>query len=479
MSPRIPEPMLVVPELEAWLADEVGLITRQDVRAKARRLASYLNMAYFGAAPHRNPVIGRWARHRPTLDWVLHASSFRGPALRKAFGEDYKRLLRRFFDFPEANEGYSSGIGRENRQARQQRLTKAYLLTSATVEALDTIWRTDAPAIVRDKHTGKRLTAKQFPPNGVLATGYGSLHVPGLLAIDATRLTDTVDEVERQTPTNVVLRAEHLRVLRELFHARKWVNTIGGIPNLYTDRPADGDTDGSGRLNGIGPLHIQGMSRRARSYVLQGTGWRDYDFRKCHPTIFVALADAYSVRPALLSDYLVNPDSWGSALASRLDIHEGKVKQLMNSLLYGLPITTWPKSALVRLVGQANAARLEDDAEFRVLLSGIATASKEIVCRHQHGEFIENVVGKRTNIKSPVNRSNRTAKLLSHVLNGYEVWALNVACGGANDIKALIHDGFVSASQKDEAMIEARIAEQSYQQFGFTIPLRLNEKQVF
>jgi hypothetical protein len=280
-----------------------------------------------------------------------------------------------------------------------------------------------------------------------------------------------------------------IRVVRELYRARQWVRAFGGIPNLYSDYHGTDPTENNGRLWGAGEYHPQRIKRIALPLIFGGTGWRDYDFRLCHPTIMVALAAAYHTPMPLLADYVDNRDAWVERLSDHLDIRRASIKELMNSALYGAPLSLNPRSSVYGLVGHRGVALLKSYQPYLDLRAEIRGASKVIVRNHVVGDHVQNAVGKRRSLQRATRRRGKssykqpraefTRKLLSHVLTGYEAWALNVVCRNRDDVLVLMHDGFICASERDENRLQALIVQESNRQFGFVISLKLSLKTDF
>lgn len=476
---------LRLPELERWLVDDLRQVTRQGVSKKAAHIERYLELAYFGMRPHAKPLFGE-IRGRTWRERMLGTSSFSSRLLERGLGGStgrYRDIIKRYWDFPERNENYVAprpGI---------PGITKPYILNRQTTAKLNEIWRNDSPGLFRNAVTGRRLNASNFPKNGIVKTSFSSLSVPGILPVDCHMLRETIREQrviggEDGEGVKVHKAGTHVRTLRELYRAKKWVLGLGGIPNLYRDYKGDDPARGSGRLWGVGTPHIQSMSRESRVLLLKGSGWHDYDFEACHPTIFAALCRGYGVPLEILPQYLSDRPAWRSQLASDLEIREGKVKNLMNSVLYELPISTWPGSSLTTLLGRDGAARIRDYQPFRDLLNEVRLGATAIVREHRQGDVIVNAVNKVRNARirprqgAPF-RGEHRRKLCSHVLSGYEAWAVNLVCVGESDIMAVIHDGFITEHSKDLFRLNQLVCETSKNQFKIEIPLTLSEKHCF
>jgi hypothetical protein len=482
------EPSLELPELSEWIEEEVGhLFVRQRER-KLGYVRYLLDAAFFRRLPHKNPIRYGSLKTSSLHDQFFEASAFNSRDLADQLGDSYRAALTRFFDFAPENEGYS----------REYKTTKAYHLNERTLAKLIDVWRNSSSSRVINKVNGEVLTVDDLPDNGVLRPRKIGIHVPSLIPLSSDHIDRLIqweesegDASGRNVPTH--RRPRFVRRLRALYRARHYARLLGGIPNLYVDtREADWRTDGDGRLSALGDFNLQGSPRDLRPLLLKGSGWTDWDFKACHPTIFVALATAYGVPTPTWQDCLANRKTRIAELGEATDIRPKKLKRIILALLYGQPLSASPKGQLRDLIGKDGVAKLKENSYFAALKTEIREARLVIIARHQQGYQIKNAVGKLRATRKPstdegTQKSRRKPKrmpvqprkLLSHILTGYEAWALRTVVANTQGVKVLIHDGFITGTEADIDEQEEHLDAQSKETWGFPLQLKLEGSTPF
>ena len=261
---------------------------------------------------------------------------------------------------------------------------------------------------------------------------------------------------------------------------------LDGLPNLYADFLNDDPTEGNGRQWGVGAFHLQRLPRTPPPGMLYaGTGWWDFDFRSCHASILHSLARAYGLETPWLDAYLSDREQINEEISEDIAVPVWKMKRVMNSTLYGQPLSKTPRSSLLKTLGSSAAVdKLTLHLYYRMLRDELNQVIRPVViAKHSNGKEIINVVGKVRTLEEENTLHPGTfkkvppRKLLSHILTGYEAWALNVVCSNQTDLIALMHDGWVSEQRRDTVALEAAIQKQSKGAFGFPLELMIKSQQ--
>lgn len=456
-----------------FVAEEIAPLSRQGRTKKTAFLTRLLNAAFFGYERHRSPLRALTRVPPPAWKWVLFSVPLKSRTVRKGLGGStgrYKEYLAKFFQFPERNDGY-----RKNR-----RLTKPYLVRDDTVRALTAVWRDDCLGRVLDSH-GCPVSANDLPSNGIVRTSFSRLHVPSVIPFDVKRVTEVIERLEARggldgATIHVSVRRQHVLALRHLYLIRKWQLVFGGVPNLYADSRQDMSAEsGSGRLHGINTCHLQSLPAYPRSLLYEGTGWFDCDFRACHPTIALALARTYGIECPYLADYVEHRARVSQEVADEWEIHPRRVKRLMNAVIYGQPMSLQESSSFVQMAGSREVAgTIRCDLYYRGIRAEVREIWSLAIEQHTVGDSVINPVGKvRRLMKASDARGECSNKLFSHIVTGYEAWALNKACEDRNDLCVLMHDGWVCQRGVHTGDIEFRIRKESLQQLGVELGLTL------
>lgn len=472
-------PALTRSVLDAWRV--AGIWPRQAREAKALFVAGLLNEAYFLANPHRRVRKAAVPYPVPYLDQAQFGVAFEATRLRAGLGGstgDYKQYLRPFFFFREDNGGYAVQRGASGTIERPG-TTKLYLLRPEAVALLDAHWFGDSDFEVRDDTTGVALCTDDLPENGVCRTSFSTLRVPALIPFDLGYIDGLIRQERRRTDPGanfVGWRRARALSLRHLARVRQWVRVLGGVPNLYADYRGE-PTDGNGRLNGVGALHLQTLPKAARRILYSGTGWWDYDFKACHWTILLALCRGHGIDAPVVEDYVEGKREIDSLLAEGLDVPGGKAKRLMLATIFGATPTLNSRSALLPILQWPGLRRLGEHLYWIWLYDTLKRVRRQLVDLHTVDGLVVNAVGKVTPRQipgpsgKPVNVSTKT--LLSHILTGVEAWAVNAVCENATDLLVVIHDGWVAATRWDARRLEQRLVHLGRERFGYSVPLRI------
>jgi len=471
MSP--PRLYLRLPTLDDWVRSCV--VARQGKDKKIHFLSRLLSLAFFLERPHADLLHISFPSKAGAMNGLLFASTFYSRDLRKHLGGshgDYQMYLRPFFDFSERNDGYD----------KQRRITKAYLLNAETLKTLLKFWAGDGPAKIIDAGNEKTFTSADLPENGICQTSYSTLQIRPLVEFSHDHIDRTIqDEQAAQVDEygsglHISVRRRRVKALRHLYRVRQWVRCLGGVPNLYSDYGTN-PTDGNGRLYGLGELHLQRLPRAARKLLYQGTGWWDFDFEACHWSILRSLAIGYGLDAPVLDDYLSDRKHLNEQIADDLEVPVAKMKRVMNSTLYGQPLSKSPHCSLYATIGPAAIDRLMEQDYYLWLRDELKNNIWPVIIdKHRLGDVVVNAVGKELNMTVAEN-TTPARRLLSHILTGYEAWALNLVCKNHQDLIALMHDGWVSENPRDKQHLENFIANQATTQFGFPITLKIKEQQ--
>jgi hypothetical protein len=394
---------------------------------------------------------------------------------------NYKKYLRPFWIFDDYNQACS----------KRKRITKAYLLKDDALKTLNDAWKSNAAAEIIDTESGTILTRGDFPANGVMRSSYSSITIRSIIPISLPRI-DHLIVTEEAAQRDVYgsglrydLQLRRVKALRYLYQARHWVRLLDGLPNLYADHFGTDPTEGNGRLWGIGGFHLQRLPRTARAMLYGGTGWWDFDFRACHASILLSLARAYGLETPWFDDYMSNREQINEWISEDIDVPVWKMKRVMNSTIYGQPLSKSSRSSLLQTLGSGAAVdELKIHLYYRMLRDELKDVIRPaVIAKHLKRKEIVNVVGKvrpleEEDAKNPGTYKKVPArKLLSHILTGYEAWALNTVCSNQTDLIVLMHDGWLSEQGRDTAALEADIQRQSKAVFGFSLDLQIKSQQ--
>lgn len=446
---------------------EVSKTTRQKVREKTLYIMRLLGESFFHTRFH----------DQPTSTAEIGSSYFPSRQLRKHLGgphsdpktgfSEYQKYLTPFWTFQRMNEGYS----------RAGRKTKHYKLKAEVERELEQIWKLPERVPVVDRNTGLPIVPADLPSNGVARTSYSKIWIQPLIEFDVRPLDEKICRLEGEIPKAIVFQRPALAArVRALYLAKKWVVSFGGLPNLYSDYKEDEPSEGHGRLWGIGPLHPQFMRRRVRAVLFGGLGLWDYDFVACHYSIIRSLARHYGQPSPLLDQYLEGREAQHARLGELLEVPPRRLKEVFNALGYGAKLTKHPSTAIFQIVGANGIDALKRDTFVQAFLAEHARLV-DVVFEHEVASKAEviNVVGKAMEV--PAKRSgNFGGQMLSHILQGWESYCLDVVCRGFRDTTCLIFDGWVSPRRRSVAYLENQLRSESKREHGIEMALRMKEE---
>ena len=473
--PMIATPTLRLPALNAWVRTVVAPLARQGKTAKTRFISRLLTDSYLLRHLHRSPHITFVLLHPSALtDPYVFASAYSSRDLRDHLGgahAPYMTYLTPFWHFDPSNYGYSKFGG----------ITKPYVLNAITIAKLDELWGNSNPGEVIDRDTGVPLSSAALPFNGVCKTSYSQITIRPLVTFDRAHVNAVIHRQEAAVPGNLGLRRQRVLALRFLYVIRKWLLTFGGVPNLYRDYdtlPADGN----GRLTGIGGLSLQTIPRGARRLLYSGLGWWDFDFQSCHLSILHSLCNGLKLNTPALDDYMGDKAGADALLADELEVPVKRMKRVMNALLYGQSIANNPHSSLYDLIGTDAIDQLQLSIYYRWLKDELTHVRKQIIAAHQLGDVIRNAVGKELATEGIDPKTGKVkrlsnARLLSHILTGYEAWALDLVCRDQDDLVVLMHDGWVAERDRDVTLPEQLIHQESTKHLMTPLTLRIKMEQ--
>lgn len=414
--------------------------------AKQRFLLQLLRQSFRGSHRHANSNIGH--------------DSFSYQYLRKHLGDDYKRYLTPFYDFPVDNSGY----------AKERQLTKKYRLKPDVRETIESAHHSCSESAKVITKKGRTLKRHELPKNGITGS-YSTISVPSVVPIDPAVLDETIAQVlEVIAPLRESARhADRLeRTLAQLLEARRWITTLGGIPNLYRQFS-------NGRLGAKHPFHLINVTREARLLLLRGQGLYDYDFSAAHLTILRDLANGYGCKTPTLDDFLEDRQVLYQFIEETFEIPPEDSKRFLLSFIYGAELPPNPHSENTEMLGYENQRILSQFPEIEQIHQEIREAGKVVIKKARtaatrDGRVTLNVLGLPT-------AETRIAKRLSHLLMGYEALMLDSICRDLDDISCVIYDGWIGRDQ-DVTRLEEKIEVQSTQELGFPIKLQIKKRNI-
>lgn len=436
-------PRLRLPDIEDWVNNAISLLTRQERGGKARFVSRLLHLSFFMERLHKNPPFTSAFEGIPQYRWFSFSSAFSSRMLRTGLGgahADYQKYLHPFWIFEDGNEGYS----------KKGKITKAYLLKNSALDSLNNQWSGSSTAEIVDRDTGDALSRKDFPNNGICRSYRSSITIRSIIPYPIDKI-DTLIAKEEAEQADVHgsglpfhLRRRRVRALRYFYQARHWIRLLDGMPNLYADYFEDDHTALNGRLWGIGGFSLQRLPRDARSLLYSGTGWTDFDFISCHGSILHSLARAYGLETPFFDDYMASREEINDLIAQDINISTGKMKRVMNATIYGQPLSKSPHMSLLSTIGGAAIDALTNHLYYRMMRDEIINVIRPVVIlNHVRGDVVVNAAGKERKVVEKDSRNGQTKavpprKLLSHILTGYEAWALDRVCRNTKDLIALM-----------------------------------------
>ena len=221
------------------------------------------------------------------------------------------------------------------------------------------------------------------------------------------------------------------------------------LPQRYREAP-------SGRLYSCDHANLQNAPRPIRHALLEGQ--YDYDIENCHFTLFSQLAYKYGYKATGINYYLRNKTKIRESLADALGLADvTPVKESLLAIIYGAKETRYWDAAIPKNLGQQGAELFFALPVVEAIIKDVEIGT-EIIIENQP-------VNQRGNIKNAMGKnihsSERSAKVMAHLLQGIEAKILQIARGMfASKISLLQHDGFTCYEKIDRKRLEAAIKKE-------------------
>jgi hypothetical protein len=450
-----------LPDLRLEAVEKNGGRKRKYARQRQEALARLLSCSYEHCHKHETEP-GASAFSRNFLVDELHADKN---------GAAYAKLLEPFYDFPHGKRGFSKDLHQ----------TKAYYLNAAAINALQAVYEGNTPMRVLDEHDNV-VTRGDLPTNGIPAPLDKNFSVPSVIDLPLDHLDRAIAFVNgliMQDGECRLCNPEKGRGMtlgecrRYLYACRQWTLALGGLPNLY-------NVASNGRLAPTTMTHTINLPRSIRRLVFDGSGLVDYDFASCYWSIFRSLGRAIGFPTRYADGYIKNRHDW---LAMWVGVTgSGTVsdyKQIALSWLSGATLSAFPSTEGAKLVGpqamtilSANGAARSLYTEVRVGMKRIKEYTKEIgnVRTLESGRHVYvNAVG--AELKTEGNQGD-FARICSHLLTGYEQYAMRTLCPFVPGLTAVVYDGFLAPRTAVAPLVE-RVRERSRNELAIELDMTL------
>jgi hypothetical protein len=380
----------------------------------------------------------------------------------------YKKLLQPFYQFVEDGNGYN----------RDRGVTKSYRLRPQVREALQTVYESNDPVpVVWRTSEGAETVIADVPPSGLPADFTDPWLMPSVVKIPTSRIdgaldrvTDWIDESSATTPLDPAKpNGLTLGCAKQILSAcRKWVMSLGGLPNLY-------DLQSHGRLGPSG-FHLIPFPSRIRHLLFEDSGLMDYDIASCFWSIFRSLGRSLGFPTASVDDYINHKEDWHAHWRelTRCGI---AMKKVALSWLTGGTRSAFLRTQNAKLLGIDAMRRLQDDARttdlYREIQNGMKRVIKEVLVPETDGKdrCHVNAVGATLQAEGT---SRDFGRLCAHALTGFEQFAIREMCRQATGIQAVIYDGFIAPPQPAEPL-EEHVKRRSAEELGITLDLQLQQ----
>lgn len=247
----------------------------------------------------------------------------------------------------------------------------------------------------------------------------------------------------------------------------------GTIPHRYTQSR-------SGRLFAA-PPSLQSAPRPVRAAAMAGL--IDYDFANCHFSAFSHLAMRAGMLTPQVNAYLSRKRELREVVAMEARITEKQAKACLIMVMYGAQLRLgrrtgpargdWQRFAIAKEIGDDAARRLLRCAVYVDLHEEVVRTRKAVIEAHTlPGGFVTN--GMRLAVHPTAEDEKFSdARLLAHILQGYEAAALREIVRLHGDrIVLCLHDGWVSRDRLDVPACEAAV------QAATGIPFRIEEERL-
>ena len=437
--------------IRAISRDHLSTLSRKHVEHRQRFLCDLLSISY-----ERRHV------HQTEPDACSFSRDFLRKGLRVSASKALiPKYLGGLYSFEQENRGYSRDAG----------LTKAYRLHEPVRAMLDEVYSGRDPLPIE----GEQIpTASENGLPAQVATE--GIFVPAHLPVTEAHLGAAEEQIRRwmglhnhhglldpKKTAGMTLQGA-LQVVRG---CKMWWRSFGGFPNLYR-------LQSHGRLGPRGgTVHVITLPRKIRHLILHRSGLADFDLISCHWSILQSLSRSVGLGTPWIDAYLHRKEDWHAEWADRTGRSPGDFKSITTSWLTGGVLSSSPRTAGARTVGRAAMEFLQADLQAQELhQETIQTLGRVIP---EVTEMVRD--GRRTVTVNAVGQARETqglsmGKVISHILTGFEQFAIRAACRSATGLQAIIYDGFIAAPQA-VAPMEAAIREESARRLGLTLNLRL------
>jgi hypothetical protein len=436
---------------------------RQFVRERQLALTQMIVTAYEGRRKHKRfPRAATFSR-----DWLT--DNLRT----KPHPAAYQRLLAPLFTFAEGNRDYSRSTGQ----------TKPYFLKPHVSDALDAVFRSDLPSpVVITDERGKirRFTSDDAISNGIPAPLSERFHVPAILPVSPVGIAETLDRLQTaigeydgaapldtSKPNGLTLTHAY----RQMLHVRKWSTSIGGIPNTYT-------VQSNGRLGYSGcSLHVIQMPSAFRHLLFSGSGLVDYDIASAHWAAYISRAKSLGIRTKLSESYVANKEQWHSTWAE-VTRHSvtSDLKAIALSWLNGATLSSSKQTAGTQRIGREAMKRL---AEYESGQSSLYNEVREGMSALVQHETPTKTKGRPTAFVNAVQKklivkrgSSDYSKICSHLLTGWEQFAVREICSQVQSLGAVCYDGVIAPAQSTDHWSQL-VRDRSAETLGFPLDITI------
>ena len=212
----------------------------------------------------------------------------------------------------------------------------------------------------------------------------------------------------------------------------------------------------TGRLYSDG-VSLQNCCKEVRYSALNGL--YSFDIDNCHYSI---LAQLTKTPTPTVDHYISNKKAARTALSCELNLPVDKVKQILISLIFGASLSEFKKGNAIADICETEErySQVLSNEFIRSLYNEVSKAGSELIKANtlktgRHSHKVKNIMGL-------ICDERVSSKKLSHLLQGYEVKALEVVTSiTQTDTAALLHDGWVTYSNHDKGVFEKAIFEQT------------------
>lgn len=444
----------VLPELSH---EATRLRGRKNIELRRHGTADLLLSSYSHQRPHRT-VKGAEAFTRDLLTETLGVSPNR---------QAVATNLKPFFDFAEGKRGYSP----------RRKRCKAYRPKAHVHAAVRGLVEGNVPLPVRWRtKQGDMLPPGSVPPtNGVPEPLASRIFMPSVIRLTVGKVNRClgwvawwIDVLGSEAPLNAEKPdGATLGDARSMLHlTRRWVTSLGGLPNCYAEQS-------HGRLGPPG-FHLIQLPNTLRHLLFEGSDLIDYDLRSAHFSLFISLGKAFGFETTNAEQYITEKDAIHAGWADLTGCRDlGAFKRLTASFLTGGSLAASPFTESGEALGLEAMALLSADAFAQALQREVRLGMQQLfhaeLGKDGRDHILTNVLGKELVLEGTHRDFGRAC---SHILTGYEQWVMREMCAGMSGLVALIYDGMIATEQNTEGL-EAHIRETSLRTLGFALDVRI------